>query len=251
MDRIGNALARIANARSRSLPPAAKTRGDETPEPTETLYDRVARMKHRWLSRVMYDARASSSEKCFAYLVMDHLNCVTLDCWPGKRRIIERLGWNSARTADRVAKGLEALGLLRITRPGLARYAPVFVPEDADKNVTAERQICPPAPDKFDDESLLLIHSNKSAPTEVERNRFERLVGFRGQYDRRQRGEHEREVARLIGPDGYDVLSALSGVDDTIVDRLCAAYAEGVFGLREIEAARLAVGQLKIKQGVR
>jgi hypothetical protein len=245
------ATADVANVGSRPPLTKAKSHSNEGLAFNETLYDRAARMKHRWLSRVMYDGRASSSEKCLAYLVMDHLNCVTLDCWPGKRRIIERLGWESTRTADRAVKGLEALELLRVTRPGLIRYAPMFTPQDADKNDTKERQDCPRSTDKFGAESLLVIHPNQSTPTEEARQQFELRVGPERYYDRSRRGAHERELAQLIGPDGYDVLASLSDVDDTIIDRLCAAHVQGGVGAREIDAARLAVAQLAARRRLR
>src|SRR4051812_449650 len=54
--------------------------GHSGPEP---LYKQVARAKARWLRRIMYGSVATSTEKCFAYAVADHLNCVTLDAWPG------------------------------------------------------------------------------------------------------------------------------------------------------------------------
>src|SRR4030088_1717204 len=97
----------------------------------ETLYDRVSRQKHRWLKRVMSDPAASSSEKCFAYIVMDKLNCATLDSWPGQALIAQLLGRKSTKTAHRVAFGLERRNHLRISRDpgGFYRYAPVFLPE--------------------------------------------------------------------------------------------------------------------------
>ena len=44
----------------------------------ETLRTCVNRAKARWLKRVMYKSTASSTGKCFAYSVADHLNCVAL-----------------------------------------------------------------------------------------------------------------------------------------------------------------------------
>ena len=102
----------------------------------ESLSDQVSRAKARWLKRVMYDSDASSSEKCFAYAVFDHLNCVTLDCWPGQPRLAQLLNFKSVKTIQRAAFGLEAasacLSIRRIGR-GAYRYAPVFFPSDEDK----------------------------------------------------------------------------------------------------------------------
>src|ERR1700694_1287413 len=64
----------------------------------ETLYKRVPRAKARWLRRVMYGTVATSTEKCFAYAVADHLNCVTLDAWPGQLRLAQFLRFKSIKT---------------------------------------------------------------------------------------------------------------------------------------------------------
>src|SRR5271163_3994694 len=81
----------------------------------ETLTERVSRWKHRWFKRVMFDLRTSSSEKCFAYVVVDRLNCVTLDCWPSQKLIADQFGW-SIKTVHRVALALERRSYLRIIR---------------------------------------------------------------------------------------------------------------------------------------
>ena len=51
------------------------------------LVETVNRMKARWLKRVMYETDVSSTAKCLAYAVSDHLNCVSLDCWPSQARL--------------------------------------------------------------------------------------------------------------------------------------------------------------------
>jgi P27 family predicted phage terminase small subunit len=87
----------------------------------ESLFERVARAKHRWLKRVMFDRVTNSSEKCFAYLVVDRLNCVTLDCWPSQTTIADQFGW-STKTVHRVADALERRGHLRIVRSTQGSY---------------------------------------------------------------------------------------------------------------------------------
>ena len=86
----------------------------------ETVFDRVNRAKHRWLKRVMFDRGTSSSEKCFAFLVVDRLNCVTQDCWPSQKLIADQFGW-SIKTVHRVALALERRGYLRIIRTGFRK----------------------------------------------------------------------------------------------------------------------------------
>jgi hypothetical protein len=211
----------------------------------ETLYERVSRQKHRWLKRVMFDHGTSSSQKCFAYVVVDRLNCVTLDSWPSQKTIANEFGW-SVKTVHRVAIGLERRGYLHIIRNSSAsyRYAPVFLPEDEDKSVGAARQSCPPSPDKNVEESLLGILTTESSPSGERNVREYRKTGA-SSYDSGKRGLYETAIARMLGKDGFDILERLSEHDDVIVERLCRAYSEGELAERELIAARLAADQLQ------
>jgi biotin operon repressor len=211
----------------------------------ESLYERANRMKHRWFKRIMYDRAAGSSEKCFAYIVIDRLNCVTLDCWPSQKTIADQLGC-STKTVHRMACALERRGYLRISRNthGSYRYAPVFLPEDEDKSVSASRQTCPPRPDKNVDQSFLGILTNQSSPRLGQREAGNVQTNAASKYERRQRGSYEAELAKLLGNDGFEILARLSEHDDAIVERLCHACADGELGARELSAARLAAEQL-------
>jgi len=210
---------------------------------TETLTEQVARKKHRWLKRVVYDLATGSSEKAFAYLVMDHLNCVSLDCWPGQKKIADKFGW-STKTVHRVAFALERRGYLRIARSthGSYRYAPVFLPEDEDKSGGSLRQNCPPGSDKNVDQSFLGILTNQSTP----RTRPQSISP--PGYDPHQRGRFEAELAKRLGSQGFEILAKLSEHDDAIVERLCRACASGEVGERELSAAHLVAQQLPKKR---
>jgi hypothetical protein len=215
---------------------------------TETLTEQVSRRKHRWFKRVMFDRSVGSSEKCFGYLVVDRLNCVTLDCWPSQKLIANQFGW-SIKTVHRLALALERRGYLRIIRntKGSYRYAPVFLPEDEDKSVSALRQNYPPVPDKNVDESFLGILTNQSSPrgrSEVEKVKIDTA----SKYERRQRGCYEAELTKLLGNDGFEILARLSEHDDAIVERLCRCFADGELGVRDLSAARLAAEQLPRKR---
>jgi len=63
-------------------------------------------------------------------------------------------------------------------------------------------------------------------------------------YDMNQRGLYERELARRLGNNGFEVLERLADHDDAIVERLCRAFADSKLGDRELSAARLAADQL-------
>ncbi len=211
----------------------------------ETLYKRVARAKARWLKRVMYGTVATSTEKCFAYAVAEHLNCVTLDAWPGQARLAQLLGFKSAKTIQRAARALDQLSVLEVKCCGrsLFRYAPVFLSADEDENVLAAGQMGSVTKDTDVRESLLLIHT-KSAPMKGE---SDGRNGHRDEreYRRRERGAIEFKVAAMLGSDGMEVLCRLGHVDDEIVERLCRAYVSGALAERELIAARLAAEQLR------
>jgi hypothetical protein len=214
---------------------------------SEPLYKRVARAKARWLRRVMYGTLATSTEKCFAYAIAEHLNCVTLDSWPGQFRLTQLLGFKSAKTIQRAARGLEELTVLLVIR-GVRnhyRYAPVFLSGDEDKAVAPKGQIGPTGTDTDVRESLLLIHINSSAPTKGTSDMKEdhQLSEFR--YRRSQRGAIEVRIAAMLGDDGIEVLARLGAIDDSIIERLCRAYVAGALGERELIAARLAVEQVR------
>ncbi|WJR78733.1 hypothetical protein [Bradyrhizobium sp. NP1] len=207
-------------------------------------------MKRRWLKRVMFDRAVGSSEKCFAYLVVDRLNCVTLDCWPSQKLIADQFGW-SIKTVHRVALALERRGYLRIIRntKGSYRYTPVFLPEDQDRSVSALRQNYPPVPDKNVDESFLSILNNQSSPSAgvSEFGKASRRFAA-SRYDNNQRGRYETELAKRLGNGGFEILERLADHDDAIVERLCRALADAELGERELAAARLASQQMPRKR---
>lgn len=210
----------------------------------EPLRERVNRAKARWLSRVMYGSSANSTQKCFAYAVTDHLNCVTLDCWPALPKLAKRLGFRSAKTLRRAASGLEGKGLLAVrVVDNLHRFAPVFLPTDEASLVHESGQTCPRSPDNTVRESFLSILIESSARGSAD--------GFKGstapQPSRwwKQRGSIEIQVARWLGPDGIEVLGRLAQIDDGIVDRLCRAQVAGALTDKEHAAARLAAEQVR------
>src|SRR5262245_56320619 len=140
----------------------------------ETLQERVNRAKARWLKRVMYHPSVTSTQKCFAYAVVDHLNCVTLDCWPGLAKLAHKLAFKCTRTLHRAAHGLEELGLLRIYAVGsLYHFAPIFLPSDEDTLVPEVGQRSPKRPDKNVPESFLSIYLESASRGPAERSRSE------------------------------------------------------------------------------
>lgn len=209
---------------------------------TKSLRDSVARARARWLKRIMYDPTITSTEKCFAYAVFDHLNCVTLDSWQAPKRSAELLG-KSIKTCDRAARSLEQRGrlVIRRDRNNLHRYVPVFLPDDWDKTVRADGQECPPNGDTAVHESLISIYPKASTPTAAEKTR-----GLKSQYDRRRRGQIELQLIARLGQEGADMLARLSALDDSIVDRLCRAHVLGFLGEADLAAARLAAAHLGV-----
>jgi hypothetical protein len=156
----------------------------------------------------------------------------------------------SIKTVSRIAFGLEGHGYQRVGRNtrGSLRYSPVFLLEDEDKSGRAKGQNCPSMPDKNVEESFLGIPINQSTPRAAQREADKWPTRAASNYVRRQRGSYEAELARLLGNDGFGILTVLSEYDDAIVERLCRALADRELGPRELIAARLAAEQMPKKR---
>jgi hypothetical protein len=212
---------------------------------TESLRDRVNRKKARWLARVMYNSTATSTQKCMAWSVADHLNCVTLDAWPGLLGLSRRLGFMHQRTLERAVQGLEERNFLICRQvEGLWRFAPVFGPGDEDKIVAAAGQSCHESADKNVTESFLRNPPNQSSSSGLSEESKEVSI-WRPQIRRGQRGAIEMQVAEWLGEDGFEVLSRLALIGDDVIDRLCKASVDGILTDRERDAARLAAAQVR------
>jgi hypothetical protein len=216
--------------------------GPDGSSESEPLFTRVARAKARWLRRVMYGTVANSTEKCFAYAVADHLNCVTLDAWPGQARLAQILGFKSFKTIQRAAAALQDLEVLivRDTARQQFRYAPVFLPGDEDRIVRASGQLRAEMKDTDVHQSLLLIPINSSSPRKRSSDKRDEES-----YRASQRGAIEVQIAAMLGDGGIELLFRLGAIDDSIVERLCRAHAAGALGERELIAARLAAQQVR------
>jgi hypothetical protein len=215
---------------------------------SESLDAKARRIKARWLSRAMYDVRLTSTEKCFAYLIADRLNCVTLDSWPAQSTIAAWLGVTSLRTVQRAARRLQHLDYLaikpRVDGHAGFRYAPTFSPEDLNKSVTKNGHACSGDIDTDVTESSLDIHL-KSSPTPSSASGQAKPRASGQVYRPAQRGQIEMSIATLLGKDGVELLTCLAALDDVIVERLCRAYAENSLSRRDIAAARLAAGHYR------
>jgi hypothetical protein len=196
----------------------------------------------------MYHPHATPTQKCLAYAIADHLNCVTLDSWPAQTTLARLLGQVSTKTVQRAAGGLETFGLIRLIRSprkkSQHRYAPVFIDKDTDILVPLKRQICPRVPDTNVHQSSSEIYLESSS-TVVVPNRDTPKGRTRLSFGREKRGALELKVADLLGADGMELLSKLAAIDDEIIDRLCQAYADGVLSERDLAAVRLAAEQAR------
>ena len=202
--------------------------------------DTVTRARARWLKRIVYDPTITSTEKCFAYIVFDHLNCITLDSWQSPRRSAELLG-KSIKTCQRAAQSLEQRGLLviRLDRKNLHRYTPVFLVDDLDSVVPKEDSSGCQMWTLLSMNPILSIHAKPPTPTAADG-----IKAPKSQYDRRCRGQIELQLIEKLGHGGADMLARLSAFDDAIVDRLCRAHVFGFLGEAELAAARLAAAQM-------
>jgi hypothetical protein len=220
-----------------SLPRSQDGLGHSNALSKESLHDRVGRAKARWLNRIMYCASISPNQKCMAYAIADHLNCVTLDCWPSQQRLAGLLGNKCVKTVQRAAHALVRSGVLSVKHVGRGscRYSPIFVEGDWGNGVQTPRQERPATADKNVRQSF---SDNLTQEPWAMHNATPK-------YDVRQRGFWEMKLADKLGSNGFQLLHQLSAHDDQAVDRLCAALASGCLGPREIAAARLAIGQYR------
>lgn len=237
--RLGRCQYRSLDGSRRRHPAARHMKG-------ESLDAGVTRAKARWLKRVIYSSTATSTQKCLAYAIVDHLNCVTLDCWPAQPTLARLLGHKSIKTVRRAALGLAVLGLITLTRKAsgksVYRYAPVFRPEDMDNPVPKNGHRSSKIVDTDVKESSLKTHT-KSSSTEAAAERSKVTPRPRPSFNPRERGAIEIKLAERFGAGGLDILARLASIDDAIIDRLCRAYVEGVLSERDLAAARLAAEQ--------
>jgi hypothetical protein len=219
---------------------------EERQESKDPLSKQVSRTKARWLRRVMYSA-ASPMEKSFAYVIFDHLNCVTLDAWPGQETIAKLLGC-STKTVQRAANGLEQRHFVAITRSrgGLPRYAPIFSLEDLDNSVRKRGQVCPEMPDTNVYQSFSFNRSRSFSSGHRGSNVPQRP---RSAYKPAERGRWEIELAARLGAGGLEMVDRLESGSKGTVDRLCQALCDGELGERELDAARLAARQMMTSRG--
>jgi hypothetical protein len=212
----------------------------------ETLAECVNRAKARWLKRVMYGSTATSTQKVLAYAIADHLNCVTLDCWPSQRTLMNLLGRRSDKTPQRAARGLQALTLITISRgSGHAsgyRYSPVFRFDDWDKIGKGSRQNYPAIADRDVPQSSLNIQLESFSTAAPQRDS---KISGEPTFKPAERGALEIKLAGMLGPAGFEQLARLGAIDDAIVDRLCRSLAAEQVGDRELAAARLAAQQAR------
>lgn len=205
---------------------------------SDTLKQRVDRAKARWLKRVMYGSRVTSTQKVLAYAIADHLNCVTLDCWPKQTTLVSLLCRVSVKTVQRAGGGLQAKNLIRIRRdpvtPDRLRYSPIFNEGEWNEIVGETGRMRPSTQDRNVLQSILSTRLISSSTALTEES-----AAYR-RFDRSKRGALELELAEKLGAAGFEILDRLARIDDSIVDRLCRALAANELGERELSAARLA-----------
>lgn len=209
-----------------------------------SLSNSVARAKARWFARVKKHPDLRSSSKCAAHSIADHLNCVTMDCWPSNKTLANSIGVRATKTIQRATKQLAKANFIVVTktdgRQGPNRYAPVFIASDWDIPVPVAGQTRSPNADSDVRQSYLDIHST-SFSTEEARQRGTQY--WKIDFEPRARGALEVRLVELLGPNGVEILNALNSLDASAVDRLCQCLSNGTLSERELSAAKLAVRQ--------
>lgn len=205
-----------------------------------------ARLKEEWLYVAMRATALVHSHRVVAYFVADHLNWATMDCWVSHETLARLVG-GSEKTIQRAIARFEELKLISVWRLRGSRmplrYAPVYQksPEKMKRrDVRKDGQSCPPKVDTRVHQSFLSILPESSLSARQE--------GARGTgglpFNRHERGRFEQHVSAVLGDD--EALHRLAQIDDSIVTRLCTAYALDEFGDRQIKATRLAAKQWRL-----
>jgi Helix-turn-helix domain len=208
------------------------------------MADAFSRQKMRWLNSVFYSQNVTSTACRVAYVIADHLNRATRDCWLAHATIARKLGV-SAKTVQRSIRSLKDQRLLSIRYAGAEsrkqRFVPAFLEDEAQVNSVLDNgRACPGNGDVNVHQSFSgnltrsdLAAGQRSSPGSATRVR------------RNDRGRLEVEVARRLGGDGFEVLDRLAAIDDSIVCRLCEAHAQGALSAADLDAARLAARQAR------
>jgi hypothetical protein len=121
----------------------------------------------------------------------------------------------------------------------------VFLPGDEDKIVPVNGQAGAARTDTDVRQSLLLIHINSSVPSKRLSDKSEEIQSSEFRYRRTERGAIELKIAAMLGDEGIEILARLGAIDDSIIERLCRAYAAKALGPRELDAAQLAARQVR------
>jgi hypothetical protein len=214
--------------------------------------DSFSRNKMRWLNSVMYSGRLKAMACRVAYVIADRVNKVTGDCWLAHTTIARKLGV-STKTIQRSLRTLERTGFIVIryadANPRKQRFVPSFIlgsDDGKDEGGPSTGHNGSPTPDSGVHQSFYKNLHRSDLPGEAPNGRTD-SAGQRptNNFKQSNRGQLEVEIAKRLGPDGFDVLSQLAKVDDRIVLRLCEAQANNRLTTADLYAARLAARQIR------
>ena len=199
--------------------------------------------KMKWLNSIFYSSKLTATACRVAYVIGDHVNRVTRDCWLSQATIATKLGL-STKTIQRAILSLRRHDFVRIRYVGKSGRKQRFVPVvyELDNYGSASSQKRPIQADRSVHQTYL-GNLQKSYLGTGERDLY---TGEKSRPVRQtNRGLLEREIARRLGNDGWDLLSKLAEIDDGIVARLCHAQAAGALSASDLTAARLAARQAR------
>ena len=208
------------------------------------MADSFSRNKMRWLNSIMYSGKLKATACRVAYVLADHVNKVTGDCWLSHATIARKLGI-STKTVQRAIGALKRPGFIFVryaeTNPRKQRFVPSFILNsdgEPDSDGAPSGQERPPTLDAGGHQSFSKNILRSDLPQRIADSGSQHSDReLQNKFRRSSRGELEVKVAKRLGSDGFDVLNRLAEVDDRIVYRLCVAQANNRLTPADLYAA--------------
>jgi len=201
------------------------------------------RQKMQWLNAISLECEINSTSFRVAYLIADHFNRVAGFAWPSLARLAERICLSN-KSVYRAVRKLEREGWLEVDRkrersnhyrmawPAGRKPLPrQSKAKEADGNVLAEGQDCPPLEDRDVRQSYL---------TKLPRTFSSRLGNGSKSKKFSDRGKYEVQIMNRFGAGISEVLQKLDEIAPAAVDELCRMEQQGMLTEADIDAARLA-----------
>lgn len=195
--------------------------------------------KTKWMELVSVATELSAMEVRVAMVIASHLNRKTGETFVGRETIAEEMGGVSVKSISRAIKKLELkyLGVRRQRGRTNWNFYSLKFPEK-------ETSVSPFISDEkgtLDNHKgdIQGIKTGHPCPPNLDTNLKEVTLGNAKRFPTqpvvfKNRGLYEGQLASMLGPNGWDILSDL---DDRQINRLCRRKAQGRLTFEELSVA--------------